>query len=161
MNAPIVDADGHVLEPPDLWVRYVDPAWRARAIRVARSPDGRDSLLVDGRPARSLHRRFDELAWPEAVPFPGAWYLQVMFAQAVQQAFTTFFQYATFDRFPALRLVVLESGAGWLGFWMDRMDGFFRSSLRVTIPLREEPSHYVRRQCWISGDLAHGFARVR
>jgi predicted TIM-barrel fold metal-dependent hydrolase len=75
-----------------------------------------------------------------------------MFAQAVQQAFTTFFQYATFDRFPALRLVALESGAGWLGFWMDRMDALHRSSLRVTIPLRDAPSDYVRRQCWISGD---------
>jgi len=316
----IIDADGHVLEPPDVWARYIEPAWRDRAIRVARQPDGRDALVVDGRPARlttpemlggfggmgkpfdelaaaclsgryaenaprpavdpaarialldrdgiaaallypslglqweaevsdpayalaharaynrwieefcaasggrlvpvahlslgdpdaaatelrravragarggfllpftlsglphghpahdplfaaacdldvpialhtgvdppsrSLHHRFDELTWPEAVPFPGAWYLQVMFAQAVQQAFTTFFQYATFDRFPALRLVVLESGAGWLGYWMDRMDALARSSLRVTIPLREPPSTYVRRQCWISGD---------
>jgi predicted TIM-barrel fold metal-dependent hydrolase len=316
----VVDSDGHVLEPPDLWERYVEPPWRARAIRVSRQPDGRDALVIDGRPARlttsemlggfggmgksfdelaaaclsgryaenapaaatdpaarlalldadgignailypslglqweaevddpayalahtraynrwiedfcagsrgrlvpiahltlgdadaaareleravragarggillpftldglphghpshdplfaaacaldvpialhtgidpparSLHHRFDELRWPEAVPFPGAWYLQVMFAQAVQQAFTTFFQYATFDRFPALRLVILESGAGWLGAWIDRMDALARSSLRVTLPLRELPSHYVHRQCWISGD---------
>jgi predicted TIM-barrel fold metal-dependent hydrolase len=316
----VIDADGHVLEPPDVWSRYLEPAWRERAIRVARADDGRDVLLIDGRPARlttsemlggfggmgksfeelaaaclsgryaenapapatdptarlalldsdgidrallypslglqwegevtdaayalahcraynrwieefcagsggrlvpiahlslgdanaaatelrravragarggfllpftldglphghpahdplfaaacdldvpiaihtgidpparSLHHRFDELTWPEAVPFPGAWYLQMMFAQAAQQAFTTFFQYATFDRFPALRLVVLEAGAGWLGFWIDRMDAFYRSSLRVTIPLAHEPSHYVHRQCWISGD---------
>jgi uncharacterized protein len=320
VSARVIDADGHVLEPPDLWERYVDPPWRSRAIRVARQPDGRDALLVDGRPARlttaemlggfggmgksfdelaaaclsgryaehlpaaatdpaarlrlldrdgiatallypslglqweaeapdaayalahtraynrwieefcagsggrlvpiahlslgdadaaaaelrravgagarggfllpftldglphghpahdplfaaaceldvpiaihtgvdpparSLHRRFDELSWPEAVPFPGAWYLQVMFAQAVQQAFTTFFQYATFDRFPRLRLVVLEAGAGWIGFWIDRMDALYRSSLRPTIPLAEPPSVYVRRQCWVSGD---------
>jgi predicted TIM-barrel fold metal-dependent hydrolase len=320
VGARVIDADGHVLEPPDLWERYVDPPWRERAIRVVRQADGRDALVIDGRPARlttpemlggfggmgksfedlataclsgryaenapapatdprarlalldadgidrallypslglqweaevtdpayalahcraynrwigefcaasrerlvpiahlslgdpeaaahelrravgagarggfllpftldglphghpahdplfaaaceldvplalhtgidppsrSLHHRYDELTWPEAVPFPGAWYLQVMFAQAVQQAFTTFFQYATFDRFPQLRLVVLESGAGWLGFWMDRMDALYRSSLRVTIPLAHEPSFYVRRQCWISGD---------
>jgi predicted TIM-barrel fold metal-dependent hydrolase len=318
--AETIDVDGHVLEPPDLWVRYVDPAWRERAIRVARQPDGRDALLIDGRPARlttaemlggfggmgktfdelaaaclsgryaenapraatdpiarlalldgdgisrallypslglqwegevtdpayalahtraynrwieefcagsggrllpvahltlgdadaaavelrravragarggfllpftldglphghpahdplfaaaceldvpvaihagidptarSLHHRYDELTWPDAVPFPGAWYLQMMFAQAVQQAFTTFFQYATFDRFPTLRLVVLEAGAGWLGFWVDRMDAFYRSSLRATIPLAHPPSTYVHRQCWISGD---------
>jgi predicted TIM-barrel fold metal-dependent hydrolase len=316
----VIDADGHVLEPPDLWPRYVEPAWRERAIRVVRQDDGRDALVIDGRPARlttpemlggfggmgkplealaaaclsgryaenapapatdprarlalldtdgidrallypslglqwegevtdpayalahcraynrwieefcsgtggrllpiahltlgdaaaaaselrravragarggfllpftldglphghpahdplfaaaceldvpiaihtgidpparSLHHRFDELTWPDAVPFPGAWYLQVMFAQAVQQAFTTFFQYATFDRFPQLRLVVLESGAGWLGFWIDRMDALYRSSLRVTIPLAHAPSFYVHRQCWISGD---------
>lgn len=320
MDAETIDADGHVLEPPDLWERYVDPPWRARAIRVARQADGRDALVIDGRPAalttpemlggfggmgkpfealaaaclsgryaenaprpatdpgarlalldadgiarallypslglqweaevadpayafaharaynrwieefcagsdgrllpiahltlgdpeaaagelgravragarggfllpftldglphghpahdplfaaaceldvpialhtgidppaRSLHHRYDELRWPDAVPFPGAWYLQVMFTHAVQQAFTTFFQYATFDRFPRLRLVVLEAGAGWLGFWMDRMDALYRSSLRVTIPLADAPSTYVRRQCWISGD---------
>jgi predicted TIM-barrel fold metal-dependent hydrolase len=101
--------------------------------------------------ARSLHRRFDGLAWPDDVP-RGIWYLQLMFAQAVQQAFSTFFLYATFDRFPRLKLVVLESGASWLGFWMDRMDGFAKGSLRVTLPLRELPSTYVRRQCWISAD---------
>ena len=324
MSGPVIDADGHVLEPPDLWERYVDPSWRARAIRVARQADGRDALVIDGRPARlttpemlggfggmgksleelaaacvsgryaehipaaardpgarvalldadgidrailypslglqwegevddpayalahtraynrwiedfcadtggrlipvahltlgdaeaaavelgravrqgarggfllpftlsgvphghpahdplfaaacdldvpiaihtgvdpparSLHHRFDELSWPAAIPFPGAWYLQVMFAQALQQAFTTFFQYATFDRFPSLKLVLLEAGAGWLGHWMDRMDGFYRSSLRVTIGLREAPSVYVRRQCWISGDPDEG-----
>ena len=26
-----IDADGHVLEPPDLWERYLEPAFRARA----------------------------------------------------------------------------------------------------------------------------------
>lgn len=315
----IVDADGHVLEPPDVWARHVEPAWRERAIRVRRGDDGRDFLEIDGRPARlttpemlggfggmgksleelaaaclsgryaenapapavdarariallerdgiehallypslglqweaevadpayalahtraynrwiedfcrdsggrlapvahltlgdaaaaaaelrravragarggfllpftldglphghpahdplfaaaeeldapialhtgidppsrSLHHRFDGLAWPEGV-LQGIWYLQMMFPQAVQQAFTTFFLHATFDRFPKLKLVVLESGASWLGFWLDRMDALYRSPLRVTMTLREPPSEYVRRQCWISAD---------
>ena len=30
----IIDADGHVLEPPDIWERYIDPQFRDRAIRV-------------------------------------------------------------------------------------------------------------------------------
>jgi predicted TIM-barrel fold metal-dependent hydrolase len=315
----LVDADGHVLEPPDLWARYVEPSWRDRAIRVRRGADGRDVLEVDGRPARlttsemlgglggmgrtleelaaatlsgryaenapaaavdpaarcalldreglshavlyptlglqweaeapdpayalaharaynrwieeftagsggrlaavahlslgdpaaaatelrrsvragarggfvlpftwsglphghphhdpvwaaaqeldvpiaihtgidpparDLHRRFDGLTWPEAVP-QAIWYLQMLFPQAVQQAFSTFFQFGTFDRFPRLRVVVLESGAGWLGFWMDRMDALASGPLRVTMTLRERPSDYVRRQCWIAAD---------
>jgi len=102
-------------------------------------------------PARDLHRRFDALTWPEGV-LTGIWYLQMMFAQAVQQAFSTFFAFATFDRFPRLKLVLLESGAGWLGFWMDRMDALYKGPLRVTMALRECPSEYVRRQCWISAD---------
>jgi uncharacterized protein len=315
----IIDADGHVLEPPDVWERYVEPAYRARAIRVRRGGDGRDFLEIDGRPARlttpemlggfggmgktleelavaslsgryaenaplaatdpgarlalldrdgishallypslglqweaevgdaayaqahcraynrwieefcagsggrlvpiahlslgdvdgavaelrravragargafvlpftlsgvphghpthdplwaaaeeldvpiaihtgidpparGLHQRFDGLTWPEGV-LHGIWYLQLMFTQAVQQAFATFFVYGTFDRFPRLKLVILESGAGWLGFWLDRMDALYKGALRVTMPLRELPSTYVRRQCWISAD---------
>jgi len=48
--------------------------------------------------------------------------------------------------------VLLEAGGGWLGHWIDRMDGMAHGSLRVTLPLRELPSTYVRRQCWVSGD---------
>ncbi|TMB22294.1 MAG: hypothetical protein E6J59_04140 [Deltaproteobacteria bacterium] len=315
----VIDADGHVLEPPDVWERYLEPAYRARAIRVRRGRDGRDVLEIDGRPARlttpemlgglggmgksledlaaaclagryaesapaaatdpaarlrlldhdgiarallypslglqweaeapdpgyalaharaynrwieefcagsggrlvpiahlslgdpedaareleravragarggfllpftlsgvphghpahdalwaaaeeldvpiaihtgvdpkarDLHHRFDGLTWPEGV-VQGIWYLQLMFAQAVQQAFSTFFLHATFDRFPRLKVVVLESGAGWLAYWLDRMDAFARGPLRVTLPLSELPSTYVRRQCWISAD---------
>lgn len=315
----LVDADSHVLEPPDVWQRYVEPAYRERAVRVARGDDGRDVLLVDGRPARlttpemlgdfggmgrsleeqasaalsgryaenapaaatdprarlaqldregvattvlypslglqwvaettdaayvhanlqaynrwieefcadsggrlipvaqlslgdahaaaaelrravrngargafllpftldglphghpahdplfaaaeeldvplgihtgvdpksrDLHRRYDGLAWPEAIP-EGIWFLQLMFSQAVQQAFSTFFLHGTFDRFPKLKLVLLEAGAGWLGFWMDRMDAMFAGALRLTMPLRDLPSTYVRRQVWISAD---------
>jgi predicted TIM-barrel fold metal-dependent hydrolase len=101
--------------------------------------------------ARSLHHRFDGLTWPEAIP-AGIWYLQLCFPQAVQQAFSTFFLHGTFDRFPRLKLVVLESGAGWLGFWLDRMDALRRGPLGITLPLRDLPSDYVRRQCWISAD---------
>ena len=102
-------------------------------------------------PQRSVHQRFNGLTWPEGV-LTGIWYLQMMFTQAVQQAFTTFFLFGTFDRFPKLKLVILESGAGWLGFWMDRMDAMYKGPLRVTMPLRDCPSTYVRRQCWISAD---------
>jgi predicted TIM-barrel fold metal-dependent hydrolase len=82
----------------------------------------------------------------------GIWYLQMMFPQAVQQAFSTFFLHGTFDRFPHLKLVILESGASWLGFWMDRMDALYKSPLRVTLELKDLPSTYVRQQCWISAD---------
>ncbi len=274
----IIDADGHVLEPPDLWARYVEPAYRERAIRIERGADGRDHLFVDCRearlttpemlgglggmgktlqelavasisgryfenapaaavdakarlerldaeglshailypsiglqweaeapdpdyalahcraynrwiedfcsesggrlvpiahlslgdpakaaaelvraveagarggfllpftldglphghpdhdplfaaaceldvpialhtgidpPPRSLHQRYDGVAWPEGIP-QSSWYLQLMFSQAIQQAFSSFFQLATFDRFPELKLVCLEAGA--------------------------------------------------
>jgi hypothetical protein len=30
----VIDADSHVMEPPDLWERYLEPRYRDRAIRI-------------------------------------------------------------------------------------------------------------------------------
>ena len=73
-------------------------------------------------------------------------------ADGVRHAFTTLFQFAVFDRFPRLRLIILESGAGWIGYWLDRMDGYAASLLGRGVPLQEKPSTYFGRQCWISCD---------
>ena len=57
----------------------------------------------------------------------------------VRQAFTTFFDFATFDRFPKLKLVLLESGAGWIGYWLDRLDGVATATfLGGRAPLQDE-----------------------
>ena len=45
-----IDADGHVLEPRDTWLDYIDPAFRDRAIRITDDDRGDEVLLVDGRP---------------------------------------------------------------------------------------------------------------
>ena len=47
----IIDADGHILEPVDAWEKYIDPAYRDRALRV-RQLDGKDVLEMDGKPSR-------------------------------------------------------------------------------------------------------------
>jgi predicted TIM-barrel fold metal-dependent hydrolase len=73
-------------------------------------------------------------------------------ADGVRHAFTTLFQFGVFDRFPRLKLVLLESGAGWIGYWLDRMDGYASSLLGRAVPLQKKPSTYFRRQCWISCD---------
>ena len=79
-------------------------------------------------------------------------FLNVTSADAVRHAFTSFFQFAVFDRFPRLKLVVLESGAGWIGYWLDRMDGYAKSLLGPAVPMKDKPSTYLRRQCYISCD---------
>ena len=43
----VIDADGHVLEPLDLWDKYIDPAYRDRAPRMIVDTDGKERLLVD------------------------------------------------------------------------------------------------------------------
>jgi predicted TIM-barrel fold metal-dependent hydrolase len=48
---PVVDADGHVAEPHDLWARYCDPRRRdaaTAALRVADLPDGGSGLVLEG-----------------------------------------------------------------------------------------------------------------
>ena len=84
------------------------------------------------------------------------WYYNVLARQGVQQAFYSLFQYGVFDKFPRLKVVVLEAGAGWIGASLDRMDAVYQamSATKKTtvLPLKEKPSVYFRRQCWISAD---------
>jgi uncharacterized protein len=43
----VIDADGHVLEPVDLWERYMDPQYRDRAPRLFVDRDGKERLQVE------------------------------------------------------------------------------------------------------------------
>jgi len=43
----VVDADGHVLEPLDLWDRYIDPKFRDRAPRLFKDKDGKERLVIE------------------------------------------------------------------------------------------------------------------
>jgi predicted TIM-barrel fold metal-dependent hydrolase len=56
------------------------------------------------------------------------------------------------ERHPGLRVAFLESGCGWLPYWLWRMDEHWEKTDGVegepVLPLR--PSDYFRRQCWIS-----------
>ena len=47
----VIDCDGHILEPPDLWERYLEPEYRDRALRIRVGDDGFERLLIDGRPS--------------------------------------------------------------------------------------------------------------
>ena len=312
-----VDADGHVLEPPDLWEKYIDPGFRDRALRIVKDDDGLEYVQIDGRPSKLIRkgmpaglgamdavggfayerepsgsayldnapfgamdpqerlRRLDienlerailyptlgvlwtaecedeeltqaylraynrwivdfcadsggrlipiaqlSLGDPEAaeqelrraakdgckgvwvppyqwtrlptghpdhhrvfaaaqelgLPFgihpsfepkwcaPGrfgeytsfeyGFFLNVTAGDAVRHAFTSMFQYGVPELFPELKIVVLETGAGWIGYWLDRMDTVLASpqGFSARRVLKQDPSFYFRRQCWISGD---------
>ncbi len=55
------------------------------------------------------------------------------------------------ERFPRLKVAHLESGCGWVPFWLERMDEHWehdsQGSARTT---KEKPSVYFKRQCWVS-----------
>src|SRR5262245_16497224 len=90
----------------------------------------------------AIHPSF-EPKWATSARFEhlhGAhFFLNVTSADAVRHAFTTLFQFAVFDRFPRLKVVILESGAGWIGYWLDRMDGYASSLLGRAVPFKDKP----------------------
>src|SRR6266508_965981 len=49
IDALVIDCDGHILEPPDLWETYLEPRYRDRALRVRVGDDGYEYLEIDGR----------------------------------------------------------------------------------------------------------------
>ena len=312
-----IDADGHILEPPDLWERYLDPKFRDRALRIVRDPDGLEELEIGGRrstvstkgmpsllgvmgapdlmtialdPARTYvseaaYGSFDSaerlrlldaegldaavlyptlgLLWeaeledpelsqaytraynrwicefcsdsgdrlvpmahlslsdPEAAAveleravadgarggfvlpftharrplahaahnrvFAVAQDLDVVFAihpgfepdwvkgerfaggnwtedrmqllesvrggDGVRHQFATLFDLAVFDQFPRLKVLVLESGGGWVGHFLDRMDAVYgHTPIGAGMSLKEKPSTYFKDRCWVSCD---------
>lgn len=47
----IVDGDSHLIEPLDLFLRYIEPAYRERAMHVVKDPaTGKQRMVVDGKP---------------------------------------------------------------------------------------------------------------
>lgn len=74
-------------------------------------------------------------------------------SDGVRHQFTTLFDYGVFDRFPQLKVVVLESGGGWIGYWLDRMDAVYgHTYIGTRVPLERKPSDYFRERVWISCD---------
>src|SRR2546430_11085464 len=45
----VVDADGHILEPLDLWDHYIDPEFRERRPRFTIDENGKERLGVEGK----------------------------------------------------------------------------------------------------------------
>jgi uncharacterized protein len=65
----------------------------------------------------------------------------VVASDGVRHQFTTLFDYGVFDRFPRLKVVVLESGGGWIGYWLDRIDAVYgHTAIGTRVPLAHKPS---------------------
>ena len=98
-----------------------------------------------------------EPGWCTPVRFDGLgraaeFHYNVMLRQGSQQALLSFFTHGTLERFPDLKLGVLESGMGWVGSFLDRADAVFDTISGRGLPLRHRPSELFARQCFISGD---------
>jgi len=57
------------------------------------------------------------------------------------------------ERHPRLRVGFMEAGCGWVPYWLERMDEH-AENYRFELPyLKERPSVYFRRQCFVSFEL--------
>ena len=90
---------------------------------------------------------------PESPAYPPTpwWFTNVLAPGNVMIAFTTLFEGGVFDRFPNLKVAVLESGCGWIAWWLERMD-HTSEQFHFTTPMKLMPSEYFQNQCWISMD---------
>lgn len=137
---------------PFTWTRksYGHPDYHA-VWATAQELDIPIAIHATFEPIKSTHlTRFDDLVPTEPIDF--SWYLDVLVAQSMQQAFVSLFHYGMFERFPQVKVVVLESQAGWIGYLLDRMDVVSDGPLAHSTQLKEKPSTYFKRQCWVSAD---------
>jgi predicted TIM-barrel fold metal-dependent hydrolase len=74
----------------------------------------------------------------------GTWWIYNMFAVYVQIGLMSLMHGSVFQRYPGLTVTLLESGCGWVGFWLDRMDKTFHH-LSFSTPLDEQLSEYFKR----------------
>jgi predicted TIM-barrel fold metal-dependent hydrolase len=132
-------------EPPIAGVSldrpYYDPLWATLAeLDVALAlhnvaGTGLDQLGAD---------RFGDWALPR---------IAFAFPLEAQMTLFSFLVGGICDRHPGLRVVVLESGAGWLPFWLWWLDELYERYVGLDVPeLGAPPSELFRRQCFVSAE---------
>jgi uncharacterized protein len=57
----VIDADGHILEPFELWQQYTDPKYRDQAPRLVENADGKRRLIVEERALGDPQRSFGSI----------------------------------------------------------------------------------------------------
>ena len=74
-----IDADGHVLEPANLWEDYLEARYRERALRIRVDDDGLEYLEIAGRPSERTNRGslglMGAMGEPDARPGPDRRYM--------------------------------------------------------------------------------------
>ncbi|MCH1557463.1 MAG: amidohydrolase [Pseudomonadales bacterium] len=131
---------------------WVNPFNHNRVIHGASAHDPLFAKCVELDVPFAIHPTFTPHAAAAGIfdwPREGrAWGEAIWLRSIVQQALISFFSLGTLERFPTLRLGVLEAGSGWIGAMIDRLDAY-TDSLNIK---RTRAADVFRRQCFISGD---------
>ena len=90
------------------------------------------------------------------LPITGAGYPSFYFEdhcgmpQAFQAQLISMVFEGVFERFPTLKLVLIEGGFAWLPALMWRMDRAWEKLGSEVPELKKPPSHYIREHCWFT-----------
>lgn len=70
----------------------------------------------------------------------------------MMMAFLALLEAGVLEANPSLRVAFLESGCGWLPYWLWRLDHveFAQLAREVEATIKRPPSAYFREQCWIA-----------
>lgn len=132
--------NGRHLHDPEL-----DPLWDVLEelnVPIGFHPTGNSSLRDD------VGRRFIGHANYQAIAHAARNPMELMMAIA---SFTTG---GVLERHPNLRAAFLEGTAGWIGWWLWRLDDHWEKfGPGSDVPLSRLPSEYFKRQCYIALDV--------
>lgn len=135
-----------------------DPIWQALA--ETGMPVGMHPFLVADVPGACRALGLASLSFDRDMGAIGAsiGLGNIYFSQAIANPFdmmlTTAFMLAggVLERFPTLKVILLEANGGWIVPWLERLDHHAEVFSWDVPYLTMPPSAYFRRQCWISFD---------
>ncbi len=82
---------------------------------------------------------------------PGFMFFSIGAIQDARTALTTMVYEGVFERFPRLRVATVESMAGWVGEWIERLDYRYKYQGHAT-QMKRSAREYFERNIWINGD---------
>jgi len=156
-----------------------DPLEAAREVRRCVRELGLGAITLNPEPVNSvpLHETFYDPIWRAACDEGVAIGVHVGGGTALNQVGTEYFHQwpigrplcaftlgnmiaclsfvagGVLERFPELRVVFLESGAGWAAFWLERIQAGVAGAFRKTAWAGKiSPIELFQRQCFISAD---------
>ena len=90
--------------------------------------------------------------WPITPGGWGSYYIEEMVghAQAQQSLLISMIMEGVFERFPTLKVVMIEAGLSWAASLMWRMDKHWLKLKQETPHLKMLPSEYLKRNVWLT-----------